>query len=221
MTTLALFFSGFPEYGYITLKLVCAFVTVLIFLKIFGIKQQLKQMTSLDLLFNFVLGAILSGFILSDFISIVDFFVVMFIFIILVFIVNFIVRNTDWGRDLFIGATKIIIRNGVIDENMVEKLQLSVHDIAEAMRAENIHLLSDVKQAQIEPGGFLTIVKRGEHTFPKILIDNGVVDMVALAQIGRTKQWLFKELSNKNIKNIDNIFYATWRNGKLIIIKKK
>ncbi|MCL1902167.1 MAG: DUF421 domain-containing protein [Alphaproteobacteria bacterium] len=208
-------------YGTTVIELLSAFVVVLIFIKLFGMNYQLKQMTAFDLIVNLILGALLGGFITNPNLSTPKFFVIMTIYIIIVYLINMITKKSDWGRRVLIGYPQIIIQDGKIDERMVNRLNLSVHEIAAAMRHQKIRSLTQVKMAQIEPGGDLTIVKKGDKSYSIILIDNGIVDEGALAEIGRTPDWLNRRLAAKGIKDAADVFIAQWHQGRLYIIKKE
>lgn len=207
-------------YGTITLKIISAFIVVLVFLKVFGMKNQLKQMTSLDLITNFILSAILSGYIISTDLSLVGFFIVMAIYIALVYLINLLTKRTNWGRRTFIGVPRTIIQNGKLDKEMMAGLNLSAHDLASALRRQHIHAIGEVKMAQIEPGGDLTIVKKGDQDYSTIIIDDGVLDPQALETIKKDEQWLMAQLKKKRIKNISDVFVAQFHKGRLYLIKK-
>lgn len=207
-------------YGTITLKIISAFVVVLIFLKVFGMKNQLKQMTSLDLITNFILSAILSGYIINADLSLIGFFIVMMIYIGLVYLVNVLTKRTNWGRRTFIGAPRTIIQNGKIDMAMMASLNLSAHDLASALRKQHIHSIGEVKMAQIEPGGDLTIVKKGDQDYSTIIIDDGIVDPESLVKIKKDETWLTNQLKKKKIKDVSNVFVAQFHKGRLHIVKK-
>jgi len=51
--------------------------------------------------------------------------------------------------------------------------------------------------AQIEPTGELTIVKKGAEKYSIVLIDNGIIDRIALKKINRTEKWLRQKLREK------------------------
>jgi len=208
------------HYGTRALELIVAFAGVLIFLKIFGVNYQLKQMTSFDLIINFILAAILGGFIMNNSITTPKFIVIMSMYIAMVYAVNLLARKTDWGRRLMIGAPKAIIQDGRLDERMLDRLNLSVHDIASALRQQKVHSLTDVKMAQIEPGGDLTIVKKGAGNYSLILIDNGIVDESALQEINKNEAWLRRQLAARKIKSAGDVFVAQWYRGRLHVVRK-
>jgi len=207
-------------YGTRAGELISAFFVVLVFLKIFGVTYQLKQMTALDLIINFILGAILGGFVTNDRLNTVNFFIIISMYILMVYLVNLVTKKTDWGRRWLIGSPKVIIENGKINEDMVNKLNLSAHDIASALRQQKIHSLSEVKMAQIEPGGDLTIVKKGDKNYSVTIIDNGIVDEEALREINRNEAWLMRQLADKRISDPEDVFVAQWYRGRVHIVKK-
>ncbi|MDR1207415.1 MAG: DUF421 domain-containing protein [Rickettsiales bacterium] len=207
-------------YGTRVVELLSAFLVILIFVKIFGMNYQLKQMTALDLIINFILGAILGGFITNDRLSTFNFFIIMSIYIAMVYVVTFVTKKTGWGQRLLIGSPKIIIQDGKVDEEMINRLNLSAHEIAAALRRQKIHSLTEVKMAQIEPGGDLTVVKKGDQNYSIVLMDNGIVDEQALRDIKKNDAWLKKKLKEKKIKNADDVFIAQWHNGRLHIVRK-
>lgn len=211
------FLSGYSVIG---IKLITAFVVVMVFLKLFGMKGQLKQMTSLDLIINFILSAILSGFILNDNLGLAGFFVVMAIYIVLVYIVLMITRKTNWGRRLLIGSPKVIVEDGKLNTKLISKSGISIHDLAAAMRAQDIRSLGEVKMAQIEPGGDLTILRMGDTRYPIIIIDNGVLDKDALASIKKDEKWLKRQMREKKIKDMDDVMAAYWYKRHMEFIRK-
>jgi len=209
------------DYGLITIKLIMAIGVAVIYLRFFNAAAQLKQMTPLDVIINFLLSAILSDFILDRHIGLTDFVVIVVIYGLLLYILNRLTFNTDLGRRIFIGRPRIIIRSGEIDGAMMQRLKISAHDLALAMRRQGIRSVKDIEMAQIEPNGDLTIVRKGAKKYSVVIVDNGDVDAGALAEIGRSEKWLMRELKKKNIRELDEILLAQWHNNRLQVIRKK
>lgn len=207
------------SYGLITIKLVMAIGVALVFLKFFNTSRQLRQMTPLDVVLNFLLSAILSNFILDENITPLDFTVIMAIYAALLYVMNKITFKTNLGRRIFIGTPRVIIKNGKINTDMMTRMKIGARDLATAMRKQKIKSIKDVQTAQIEPGGDLTIVKKGDAQYAIIIIDNGIVDPEALNKINRTERWLAEQLRAKNISDPAQVFIAQWHRGRLSIIK--
>ena len=211
----------FADYWMVAVKLTLAITTAVVLLKLFNMNSQLKQLTPISIVLNFLLSAILSSFILDDTISIMDFFVIMIIYSALLAIVNWLSFNTAFGRRMFVGVPRVIVQDGEFRADVMRKMRLNVRDVASAMRAQNVHSLREIKFAQVEPNGDLTIVKKGDENYSVVLIDNGVVDTAALEKIGKTELWLMAKLHAQKIRDPQNVFIAQYHHGKLEIIKKK
>ena len=211
----------FADYWMVAVKLTLAITTAVVLLKLFNMNSQLKQLTPISIVLNFLLSAILSSFILDDTISIMDFFVIMIIYGALLAIVNWLSFNTAFGRRMFVGVPRVIVQDGEFRADVMRKMRLNVCDVASAMRAQNVHSLREIKFAQVEPNGDLTIVKKGDENYSVVLIDNGVVDTAALEKIGKTELWLMAKLHAQKIRDPQNVFIAQYHHGKLEIIKKK
>ena len=211
---------SFFVYGVMVVKLIMAIIAAVVFMHFFNVSGNLKQMTPLTVIINFLLSAILSDFILSRNVDIVEFIVVVLIYGVLISILNNVTFSTNIGRRIFIGSPQIIIKSGKINTEKMEKLKISARDLAIAMRQNKIHSIKEIEMAQIEANGDLTIIKKGDKQYSVILIDNGIVDESALQKINRSDKWLRHELRNKKIRNIEDVFVAQWYRGKLYVVKK-
>ncbi len=207
-------------YGLVTIKLILAIGVVAFFLQFFNATSQLKQMTPLDIILNFLLGAILSDMILDDKITVIDYLIIVVIYGTLLYILNRLTFRTNIGRRIFVGTPKTIIENGEFNASMMKKMRINARDVAAAMRHQNIHSIKDVKLAQIEPNGTLSITRRRTQDYPIILIDNGNIVIENLALIKHTEKWLMKKLREKRIKDPDDVFIAQYNRGRIDVIKK-
>lgn len=207
-------------YSIMAIKLIMAIIAAVVFMHLFSASASLKQMTPLSVIINFLLSAILSTFIINKGIDILDFTFVLLIYGAIVSALNWLSFYTDFGRHIFIGVPQVIIQDGKLDTEKMQKLKISARDLAIGMRQHNIHSLNEIEMAQIEPNGDLTIVKKGEKEYSFILIDNGIIDDLALQKIHRTEKWLRRKLREQHIRDIDDIFIAQWYNKKLYVVKK-
>lgn len=173
----------FSSYWMVAVKLALALATAVVFLKMFNMNSQLKQLTPISVVLNFLLSAILSSFILDDAFSIMDFLVIMVIYGVLLAIVNWLSFNTAFGRRMFVGRPRVIVQNGEFRADVMRKMRLNVRDVATALRAQDIHSLREIKFAQVKANGDLTVVKQGDENYSVILIDNGVIDTSALEKL--------------------------------------
>ncbi len=115
----------------------------------------------------------------------------------------------------------VIYMSEIFSNYWMIAVKLALAITAAAMRAMDVHSLRDIKFAQVEANGDLTIVKKGDENYSVVLIDNGVVDTAALEKIGKTELWLMAQLHAQKIRDPENVFIAQYHNGKISVIKKK
>lgn len=207
------------DYIWISIKLVIGFVCVLIFFQVSGAKRQLAEMTTFDLISNFILGAILGGYVYDNQVTLRGFLIITTIYFFMIYITNIISSRTNWGRKLIVGVPTIIISDGKLDTEKLKKMKISMTDFMSLLRNKKVHSLADVKLAQMEVGGELTVVKKGEELYALLLVDNGLVIHENLKQIHKDETWLKKQLKKEGIKDISDVFCAQWLNGDFYIIK--
>ena len=118
------------EYLWVSLRLIYAFFLVLVFFQISGNKRQFSQMTTFDLISNFILSAILSGYIISGKAGWKGFSVVIAVYFSINYLIN-LIGHTNWGRRLIIGTPTILIDKGKINRrNPVSYTHLTLPTIA-------------------------------------------------------------------------------------------
>ena len=127
--------------------------------------------------------------------------------------------ESNWGRRLIIGTPTILIDKGKINRRNLQKMNMNMTDFLSLLRTKDIHSLQDVSLAQIEIGGNLTVLRKGEEAFSVLLIENGVINHENLRQIQKTESWLRRKLKEMKVNKAEEVFYAQWQKGKLYVIK--
>lgn len=206
------------DYGLVSLRMLIAFILVLIFFQFSGNKRQFSQMTSFDLISNFVLSSILGGFLFNAQLSWLGFIYIVTMYFVINGVINYLAKNTAWGRGAVIGTPTVIINEGQIIPKNLQKMNMDMIDFMSLLRTKEVHTLTDVKLAQIEVGGELTVVLKGEKDFSSVLIENGMINEKNLEKVKKSKKWLNGQLKKRKVK-AEDIFFAEWFENDLYIIK--
>lgn len=121
------------------------------------------------------------------------------------------------------GSPKIIIQNGIIDQNMMKTLRFSVDDLMTALRMSGIFFIEDVQFAIVETNGSVSVYQKSAvqpaekqdlnavqpcSDPPFIVIADGKLREQALKEIGLDKNWLDTILHQKKLC-IQDIFILT------------
>lgn len=123
-------------------------------------------------------------------------------------------------RQLIDGKPSVIIKNGKIDEKVMRKLRYNYDDLLMQLRTKDINNISNVEFAILETSGVLSVIKKdknksGSYTLP--LIIDGDIQQDHLQELGKTEQWLLKELSSRGHDSIENISFCSHQDGQFYI----
>lgn len=130
--------------------------------------------------------------------------------------------KSRWFRQVFTSKPSVIINHGVINYKEMIKQRYSLDDLLLSLRQNNIKSIEDVEYAFLETNGKLSIFKynlfKTEGTYPLALIVDGVIQSKTLKEIRHSKYWLLNYL-NKQDTDLNNVFYAFYKNKKIYLIK--
>ncbi len=127
------------------------------------------------------------------------------------------------ARKLIDGKSSVIINKGKINFKEMSKQRYNIEDLLIELRQKGIKSLEEVDYAILETSGRLSIFeKRRDKTrsYPLPIIVDGRIQEDTLIQLGKTKDWLKKELKKEKVE-YEDIFYAFYKNKNLFIIKRE
>ncbi len=124
---------------------------------------------------------------------------------------------------LMSGRAVPVVREGVIDQQALRELRVSVDDLLEDLRLEGIFDLRQVRFAQVETNGKLSVLERGAGAGPFFtLITDGRLQQEALFRLGKSRKWLGRVLRQQGIPHEGQVFlFCADRNGNIILLKKE
>lgn len=131
--------------------------------------------------------------------------------------------KSRWFRQVFTSKPSVIINHGVINYKEMIKQRYSLDDLLVSLRQASIKSIEDVEYAFLESNGKLSIFKynlfKTDSAYPAPIIVDGVIQENTLKNIRKNKIWIKLYLRNQNI-NLEDIFYAFYKNGKIYTILK-
>lgn len=125
-------------------------------------------------------------------------------------------------RDMIEGQPAVIINKGRIDEKVMKQQRYNFDDLLLQLREKNIRNLDDVEFAILETSGKLSVFKKdkkeGGITTP--LIIDGEIQEKNLEQLNKNIFWLRQQLREQGYKDIKNISFCSFQNGKFFVDDK-
>ncbi|NMH69528.1 DUF421 domain-containing protein [Bacillus sp. RO3] len=197
-------------------------------------KSTIVQMTPYDLVAIIIVGTIASEPLIST-----EFLPTMAALVILVglHVLFSFLTLSQWGNRFFLGEPTLLIKNGEILEDNLEKSKISLIQLSSILRSQGYPKISDVDYAMLEPIGEVSVIPKVENTpvtvqhldlkiddegLPISVIVDGKLQIRNLKLLGKSQEWLETQLTNAGIQYKDVIFaYMTEKTKNLIISKRE
>lgn len=138
-------------------------------------------------------------------------------------VISFICLKNVKIRRLINGNPCIIIKDGILDIKTMRDLRVSVDEVLEELRINNVTNIADIKYAIIETNGQLSyILNSGAETvtndmlqivaddkgLPLVLINDGYILQENLKEINRDMLWLVAQLKSRKL-SCNDVFIMT------------
>lgn len=205
-------------------ELIIGFFALLVLTKIVG-KTQITQATPFDFISALVLGELVGNAIYDHNIRIWEILYAIALWGLLIFLVEQVTLKVNRWRAVFESHPSILIRDGVIDRKEMKDNRLDINQLQNLLRQQNVFSIREVAYAILEPNGSLSVMKKSlfrqptkadfsfpaeADTLPVTLISDGKVVERNLKTANKTKQWLLEQLQERNLTDVNEVFYAEW-----------
>jgi len=184
-------------------------------------KREIGQLGIIDLIVSILIAELVAISIENTnktlFITIIP----VIILVILEILLAYISIKFRSIRTIFGGRSSLIICDGKVNYKEMVKQRYSLDDLLLSLREKEIRSIDEVEYAFLEPNGKLSVFKYGlfklRKNYPMPIIVDGKIQYKALEHIKQNYNWLINYLNNIEL---EDIFYAFYKNKKLYIIKK-
>lgn len=160
----------------------------------------------------------------------------IFMLVILEIVLSVIALKSFTIRKLMNGTSVVIIKNGVIDQHAMKQVRMTVLDLIELLRGQNVFDISTVAFAVLEVNGDLSVLlksaeqpatagdlgtKKSDAALPLPVISDGKILFESLRVLEITEKELYSKLK-ANKTDAKRVFLMTMdRNKNFSIIKMR
>ncbi len=158
----------------------------------------------------------------------------IFILVILEIVVSVVAMKSMIARKLLNGKSVVVIKNGVVDQQAMKTVRMTVIDLIELLRGQNVFDISTVSFAVLEVNGNLSVllkskeqpatvgdlkIKKEPAALPLPVISDGIIMKESLKALNMSLKEFKKQLGNTKI---EDVFLMTLdRQGTKTVIKKR
>lgn len=200
-------------------------------------KKQVSELSLFDYVIGISIGNFAAEITINVDVPLINGIAAVLLFGIIAFIVAKVTMKSIILRRLFTGVPTLVVQNGKFIKENMKKTRYDMNDFLEECRSNGYFDVSEIEYAVVEANGKISILPKSEYKplTPKdmqvkvekaSLCANVIIDSRLLPNnlenMGKTKEWLDKELKVKGYKNYDNILLATLDiHDKLTIYEQK
>ena len=162
--------------------------------------------------------------------------VAIFVLVFLEIIVSVLTMKVFKFRQIMSGKSAVIIKNGVLDQQTMRDVRMTVLDLIELLRGKDVFNIDDVAFAVLEVNGSLSVLKKSEmqtvtrkdikiknekEVLPLPVITDGKIVKEALDSLSVSREKIMTILKSQN-KTPEHVFLMMLdRNGDYTIIEKE
>ncbi len=218
----------------ILIRAVVVYATVIFSIRVMG-KRQVGDLQPGELVITFLISE-LAALPLEDrnqplLVGVMS----VFVLAVLEIVVSFVAMKSIRARKFINGRSVVLIWGGTIDQKALKRLRITVPDLMELLRCQNIFDVAQVDYAILETNGQLSVllkranqpatskdmgVKVKKEGYPALVVSDGVLLTDSVALVGATPKEIERILAQKGLK-LQQVFLMTMdQYGKHTVVKK-
>lgn len=216
-------------------RTIILYVTVIIAVRLMG-KRQIGEMQPGELVVTLLISDIASMPLQDTNQPIILGLSAIFTLVCLEIITSLLSLKSVIVRKLLSGGSAILIKDGIIDQKELGRVRMTVLDLVEMLRSQQVFEVSDVSFAVLETGGSLSVLLKGAKTpptaeqlgvkfeqsqLPLPVISDGKLLKDTFESVGTNKKAIEKILKKQKIKQKDVFLMTLDGSGKSQIVGKE
>ena len=198
-------------------RVIIIYLLVLVVMRLMG-KREIGQMQPFELVIAIMIADLASVPMSDTGIPITNGIVPILALLLIQLIISLVNLKSMKMTEVLCGVPSILIFRGRIDEKTLKKEKLTVNELQEKLRQNNVFSIGDVEYAILETSGQVTVIQKPEKRniipedfgitpeyegIPYDLVIDGKVMHENLKKIDKSYEWLKQEANKFNIKPED------------------
>ncbi|QOR67958.1 DUF421 domain-containing protein [Cytobacillus suaedae] len=199
--------------GFITLYILCRVLN----------KKLIAQMTFFDFVAGITIGSVVASSMLMKDVPVYIGMIGLVLFCLYTFLSSIVAMKSLVGRKILEDEPTYLIKNGQVYEEGLKKVRLTMDSLLTGLRKKGFFYIDQVETAFLETDGTISAMAKPAYmnvtqkdinniqmsrgTTQAFIIDGQVLKN-SLSMLGKDMNWVQQVLTNNNITNIKDVFYA-------------
>lgn len=216
------------------LRTAILYVFVILGLRIMG-KRQIGDMQPNELVITILISEIAAIPIQDINQPVVNGIIAIFMLVVLEILISFLSMKSVKARQVINGKSAVIVKDGQLDQKLMKRMRVTVADLMEVLRIQNVFHIDQVAYAILETNGQLSVLLKPEYQtataadldkhpaddgIPALVINDGRLLKEGLALSGASEEAVEQILKSQRL-TYKQVFLMTMdKTGKHYIVKK-
>ena len=218
------------------LKTIIVFMSLLVLMRLLG-KRQLGELELSELVVSILAADLAAVPLQSPDLSVLHGLIPLVVLFLCELLLSILTMKSIPMRRLLCGKPCFLIYNGKICQDSMQKCRLTVDELAEELRCQDVLDPSNVQYAVLETDGSLNIILYPAYRpvtaqqlnllpeddgYATVLIEDGKLLKENLLIMGKDETWLKKELTRRGCGSIRQVYVMIlFRSGKIYFAEKQ
>ena len=217
------------------LRSVAVYCLALLLARLIG-RKLISQMTFFDFIVGISMGSIVANAMIGKEATTLSSVIALITMSMLTIGIAYVHMKSFKARKIMNSEPTTIVHNGIIIEENMKNIRLTINELMMKLREKNAFNLADVEFAIMETDGQLSVLSKADKRpvtpdqmnikvtstgLMKDIIIDGVLMEENLKAAEIDKNWVNSQLKTQDIKDISEVFYAGMDNGKILYISKR
>ena len=187
-------------------------IGILAFLRITG-KAQMAQITPLDTVSAFAIGALVGGVLYNPDMSMLHIIFALIVWTGFNMLVRFAMRSA-YMRHLIKGKSDFLVKKGIINFGNFKRNSLEMEQFRMLLRQKGIFSMFDVEDVLFETNGAVTVLPTGKTADSFLIVNNGEFVESGLAGSEKSKEWALYHIKRNGFNSPSELFCMEWTPNK-------
>lgn len=216
------------------IRTVILYTSILIAVRLMG-KRQISELQTSELVVTMLISDIASIAVENTSKPLLGGIIPMTVLVVCEIILSAVMIKSPFLRKLISGSPIVVISKGKVVQHELKRLRMSVDELSEELRQQDVFSLNEVMYAIIETNGQMSILKKPEYDVPtvkdcKIIPDSSGIEAVVISDgaisdfgvklCGTSADKIKLILDKKKYRTKDVFIMTMNEQGKYTIIKR-
>ena len=217
------------------IRTVIIYIFIIAAIRIMG-KRQLGELQPAELVVTLLISDLAAVPMQESGMPLLDGVIPILVLVAMELLFSGLMLKVPFFYRLISGRPMVVIDNGKLDQLDLKRMRVTIGDLVESLREQNVFDIEQIQYAIAETNGKISVLLKPEYRQPScgdlnavppdtgvsmIVVDDGRVSEWALSLCGLDRQWLEKTLKSQHCRIEDVFLMMADRSKKYTLIRKE